>query len=1125
MNLKTIRQIIYYMSRKTLHAFIINCLVLSTVYAASLNAQDIMSVRKVSVALQFDNATLIKVFNEIEFETDYKFAYQAEDINSHVRISASFKDVSVADVLLEVSKQADLKFKQINNTIHISKKVKNTEVEDVIQVIIQGISITGKVTSSDDGEGLPGVNVIVKETNQGTVTDVEGNYALGVPDNESILVFSSVGYVSEKIVVGSQSVIDITLAADITTLSEIIVVGYGTQEKKDVTGAIGTVNSEDFKAHPVTRVDQALQGRTAGVVVTNSSGAPGGTVSIRVRGANSITGNNDPLYVIDGFVGADFNIVNPADIESIQVLKDASATAIYGSRGSNGVVLITTKNGETGKPKLSLTARFSTSNVINDWDLLDAGTFAEVVNQRAADMGTTPKYTAEEIAFYKQNGGTDWQDALYGTATGQEYQLDYSGGTDAIKYYISGNYYDQDGIVINSGYTRYALRTNVNAKLSDKVTTDIKLNFNRRITNNVEGGTIGGIGSGTTGGPLAGPLTWAPTTPVYDENGNYTLRDPISSIKDNPVELANNDNIREISTFFANASLRYEIIDGLSFDVALGFNYYNNQKKGFNQNLYNGNPNAWRESEEGIFLQNTNNLTYSKTFADAHKLTVTGVFENQVRQIDLSGSNAQNLLYPGLKYDNLTLAGSSSSYAYKQKESIRSYIGRVNYEYKNKYLITGSIRSDGSSKFRGDNQYSTFPSVGVGWRLSEEGFLHGGFFDDLKIRGSWGETGSQAIGVFGTVTTFNTGNFEAAGAFENGTMLPGIVVGDPGNPNLRWETTSQTNIGFDMQILNGRLGLTADYFVKNTTDLLLNEPLPQYAGGGNISNNVGEVQNKGFEFSLNSTVIDKGNFRWHTTFNATFMQNEVVNIGDRDAIFYPGNVGAGLSGNNELVVMPGSPLSSYWGLNYLGTWKTGQESEASRYGNVPGDSRYEDLNDDGSINGDDYMVVGSGTPERIFGWNNTLELSNFSLNLFFMSISGYDKWNFGYATGIMPNADAREAMHVDILDRWVANSNEGSDIPAFNPSNVNNIQSSRFVESGDFIRLKNISLTYTLPEDLIKGIGAQFMIAGTNIWTLTDYKGLDPEAYSNNGEGDRSGGDAASYPNSKTWTLGINFIF
>ncbi len=990
----------------------------------------------------------------------------------------------------------------------------------VLQPVYAQTSVSGKVVSAEDGEPLPGVNVILKnsasDTPVGTVTDFDGNYQISVPGPESILVFSSVGSAMQEVTVGNKSVIDVTLESDIQALSEVIVVGYGSQEKKDVTGAIGSVDAKDFEGQPVIRMDQILQGRAAGVNVTNSSGAPGGNVSIRIRGANSINGNNDPLYVIDGFVGGDFNDINPSDIENIQVLKDASSTAIYGSRGSNGVVLITTKSGKVGEPKFSFTSRFYSSSVLNTWDLMDAGTFAEVANQRANDIGTTPVFTSQEIADFKANGGTDWQDEIFRTGTGQEYQLDYSGGTEAVKYFISGNYLDQDGIVINSSFKRYSLRTNVAAKLTDKLDARLKLNFIRRETNNVNGnGNIGSATGGVTG--------WSPTVPAYDANGFPTVRDNVSSIKGNPIEGALNDNINENNNFMANGGLVYEFIDGLTLDVGFGASYINLQNKTFSQGSISNNPTASRQSTEYLFLQNTNTLNYRKVFADVHDFTATAVLESQLKKTDQFGANASGLQFPDLRYNNITLAGGVGTNSYFEKQTIQSLIGRVNYQYDSKYLFTASVRRDGSSKFRGDNQYSTFPSVALGWRLSEESFIPSNIFDDLKVRGSWGQTGSQGIGVYGTVTSFLTGDFDAATSFDNGSLTPGIKIGNPGNPNLKWETTTQTNIGLDMLILNGRLGITADYFKKSTTDLLLAQPLPQYTGGGTISTNVGETENSGFEFSVTSTVIDNPNFSWNTSLNASFLKNKVVSLAENEMIFVDGDVGAGITNLPEGVLMPGQPLTSYWGLKYLGTWKTEQAAEAALYGKVPGDSRYEDVNGDNVIGGDDYQIIGTGIPEMLFGWNNSMTYMNFTMNIFFQAMGGYDKWNFTYGQAISAIADAREVTHADILNRWTPENQ--TDIPAFSSTDVVELQSSRFVENGSFIRLKNVSLNYALPIGMEKGVKLGLMLAATNLLTITDYQGLDPEAYSNNGSADNRGADGGSYPNARTYTLGINLNF
>ncbi len=995
-----------------------------------------------------------------------------------------------------------------------------TEVPERSAPLIMDKTITGQVTDQSTDEGLPGVNVLIKNTTIGTVTDVEGNYRLTVPDNSQTLVFSSVGYVSEEVNIGNQTVINMALSPDIQALEEIVVVGYGTQEKKDITGSIATVDQRDFEAQPVTRFDQILQGRTPGVNVTNSSGAPGGNVSIRIRGSNSINGDNEPLYVVDGFVGADFRDVNPADIASIQVLKDASATAVYGSRGSNGVVVITTKNGTAGEPKLSLTARFTTSQVLDTWDLLDAPAFAETANRRADALGSQRPFTDADISNFQQNGGTDWQDELFRTGLGEEYQVDYSGGNEKVTFFVSGNYLAQDGVIINSDFKRYALRTNLKAKLSERLTANLKMNFVRRENNNTVGGD-------NISGSVAGTLAWAPTTPLRDANGALTLADPVSSIKGNPIELALNDAINESNTLLANGGFAYEIINGLTADVSFAASYSSNPYKGFTAARLNDNPNNYRGLTEEYYLQNTNSLTYQRTFNDMHALTVTGVVEHQLRSSDRFQVNAQGLQFPDLLYDNVTLAGSSIAEAERRKQTIRSYIGRLNYTLLDRYLLTATVRTDGSSKFRGDNRWSTFPSIALGWRLSEEGFMQtANFITDLKLRGSYGFTGNQGIREFGTVTSFNTSNQAAGTSFENGQLTPGIIIGNPGNANLTWETTEQLNVGVDLQMFNGRLGVVADYFEKNTFDLLIQEQLPLYAGAGGIFRNLGEVRNAGVELGITATVVDKGRFNWYTNFNATFLENEVLSIGDRERLFLDGDAGAGLTNLPENVIQPGSTLASYWGLNYLGVWGSNQATEAAAFKSVPGDARFEDINDDGEINGDDYQIIGSAIPTRLFGWNNTLTYGNFTLNVFFQSMMGYDKWNFSYATAILASADAREVTHADIANQWVADVNEGSDIPAFSSTDRPEIQTSRFIESGNFIRLKNLSLSYNLPKDLLAGINGSVMIGGTNLLTITDYRGIDPESFSNRqGAGVAQGADGGSYPNAKSWILGLNLTF
>ncbi len=974
------------------------------------------------------------------------------------------------------------------------------------------------VISDESGNPMPGVNIQVEGTTIGTISDASGKYSVTVSNQNAILVFSFVGYNQQKVPVAGKSSVNVSMEPSVSSLEEVVVVGYGTSKKSDLTGSIAAVTEDTYKNQPVVRVDDILQGRTAGVNVTSVSGAPGGTTSIRIRGSNSITGNNEPLYVIDGFVGGNMANVNPTDIETIQVLKDASSTAIYGSRGANGVVLITTKKGTVGKPKLSVTGRYFVSNVLRKIPLLNAGEFAQVANERADVLGSSRPFTDQQVSDFIANGGYDWQDLIFRTAGGQEVQMDYSGGTDAVTYFISGNYFDQDGIIINSGFKRYSLRTNIDAKLSEKLRGSLKVNFARRETNNTSG-------SLNTNSLVAGATAWAPTTPPYDANGKLTLQDPVSSIKTNPIELATNDAINESNTFSTNGNFVYQIIKGLSLDVGFGVDYNNTQGKNFNQSLQTNQPSASRTSSQTIFLQNTNMLTYNRTFNDIHNIIITGVAEYQYQQFESFGVTANVLLFPFLRYNNIVLANSYATNNNYTKSTIGSYIGRVNYNLLNRYLVTASIRSDRSSKFRGKNQTSVFPSVGIGWRISEEEFMQGvPVISNLKLRASWGQTGSQAVNVYGTVTSYNTAANVAATSWMNGTLTSGINIGNPGNEDLKWETTSQTNVGFDLGLLKDRFTIEADYFLKNTTDLLLSEPLPGYVGGGSIYRNVGAVRNSGFEFNLNARIIERSDFSWNMNFNISLLHNEVTDLGDNPFILTSGGAGAGMLTNPEMILKPGYNISSYYGFKSLGVWQVADAELAAKYGNQPGDYRYEDVNGDYAITGSDFQIIGSGMPKKVLGLNTTLRYKNFTLNAFFQSMLDYGKWDFAYAQIMISAADAREYLHRDILDRW-SPDNPDSRVAAFSKTNVPRIQSSEYIESGNYLRLKNLSFQYTLPRNILKWGDLTAMISAQNLLTFTKYKWIDPETYSNLGSGDQRGGDGGSYPGAKTWTFGLTLNF
>jgi len=975
----------------------------------------------------------------------------------------------------------------------------------------QDVRITGKVTDAENAV-LPGVNVLVSGTSQGTVTDAEGKYAINAPATGS-LVFSFIGYVSETVGINNRSVIDLKLAQESKTLSEVVVVGYGTQKKTDVTGALSVISTKEFAQQPVNRLDQVLQGRATGVQVTQANGSPGGDARIRVRGANSVLGNNNPLYVIDGFVGADFNFLNPSDIETIQILKDASSTSIYGSRGANGVIIVTTRKGTKGI-KVTYEGQGSVSQVIKRYDVLPAGEFAEIVNARSNATGSTPPFSAAQIEEYKKNGGTDWQDLVYRTGKGQQQQITVSGGGDKTTFLISGNYLNQKGIMENSDFRRYILRTNINTQITNKLSFRLNLSGSSSKNHNTNGG-----------GALIQALAWAPTTPAYGADGQPTFTDPIGSVYRNPLDYLYDQSIdQNRTTFNVNGGLRYDLpIKGLTLDLQYAVNYLNAQNLNFTgKRLSNNVPNASRYSSGQVTLQNTNSLNYTKTLGN-HSINAVAVLETQQFTDKNFTASASGLRFPQLGYDNIGGNASASVASGFQKWTLLSLLGRVNYSYKDKYLISAAVRRDGSSKFSSDNRYSVFPSVALGWRLSEEEFIKQlNVFSNLKLRASWGKTGSQAINPYATLSPYNTTQM----AFNNAAVTAGVIQGNQGNVNLKWETTKQTDVGLEMEFWNGRLRFEVDYFKKNTNDLLLNVAIPSYAGGGTQARNVGEVENKGFEFSIAGTPVSGDNFTWETSLNFSTLKNKVISLGGLARLGTGTGVGAGMSTTNEFMLMPGEPLGSYWGLNYLGTFKANEADIATKQGRVPGDPHYQDLNGDNIITTDDFQIIGRAFPKLTGGWNNTFTYKGFTANAFFQGVFGVDKLNYTRAVAMSGSGDARQFILDEIRD-YYRPGNENSDVPAFTKTYQPFTQSSRFLENGSFVRLKNVSLSYNIPTGFVHNkVNVRVFASATNLLTITKYKGPDPEA-SNVGSGTDTaiGIDYGSYPNSKTYTFGLNLSF
>lgn len=1068
-----------------------------------------------TITLSLRNTPLGKVFTEIRKQTGYTFLYTDEQLSTAKPVTLQVQNATLEKVLEQCFRTQPLTYAVNGKTIIVKRKAPVVTTA----VYTTDITIKGRVTD-DKGQPVAGAAVQVKGTGRGVVTNENGEYEINVADGEAVLVISSLGFSEQEVPVKGRRAITISLEPAPASMKELVVVGYGEQKKGTLTNSITTVSTAEFANQPVNRLDQILQGRAAGVQVTNATGAPGGSVRIRIRGANSINGDNGPLYVVDGFVGADFSSINPDDIESLQVLKDASATAIYGSRGANGVIIITTKKGSKGEVRVNFTTRFSSARVLKKLDLLNAAEFAETANAHAQATGITQPFTTAQIDEYKQKGGTNWQDEIFRKANGQEYLLNLSGGTDKGGYFISGGYLDQEGVIKNSFLKRYTLRSNINAKLSNKVSAFLNILGSYSSSQNID------IPADGPHSPLAQAITWSPTVPVRNAAGGYTVADPVGSLFFNPVALTT-DQLTVTERMLANVigGFKYRILPGLYLSLQYGANYLGYENKSYASKVVNSNTStASLRANKELKLQNTNMLNYRKVFNNEHNLDVTAVMEYQQGSYDYQSAGSSNLNYESFLWNNIGLGTAGTPSSGISKSALFSLMGRVNYGYKDKYLVSAAIRRDGSSKFVGSNKFSYFPSASVGWVVSEESFMKDiKAISSLKIRGSWGLTGNQGVEAYSTFSSYSN----RVGSFTNSTSSTGIVLGNIGNLDLKWETTEQKNIGMEVGLLNGRITFTADYFVKDTRDLLLNENLPMYLGGNPVIRNVGAVQNKGLEFALEATVIDKGALTWNSWFNASFIRNRVISSGEKAIIFDPNNrkIGGGMSPQSEFVVMPGQPLGAIWGLTYLGTWKPGEEAKAGPYGAIPGDSRYLDIKEDNAIDASDYAVIGNGIPTTTLGWNNTLAYKGISLNIFFHAMLGFDKLNYNKAAALYHGGDAREATLVDIKDRYIPGVNETSNIPAFSTTNKNFTQSTRFLEKADFLRLKNLSITYEIPKKTLGGIaGLKVFVSATNLWTLTNYTGIDPEANSSAGD-IRQGIDYGSYPNAKTITAGCTLSF
>jgi len=1129
MKLKILRQLAM-MTGYLFTAILLQTLFMGMLYAFPGNAQGV-SIDEINIKLKEGEYPLRTVFREIIKQTNFKLSYDHAYLNENKKVYIS-SDVDVlGDMLRTLAREEKLSFKRVNETIFVKQLPLGSATPVVEEVVPAQVRVSGKVIEAATKEPLPGVSILIKGTSTGTTTDIDGNYSLNAAEGD-VLQFSYIGFLVQEVAIGNQSTINVALEPDLEQLEEVVVIGYGTVKKSDLTGSVSSISSEQVKDLPVASFDQMLAGRAAGVQLTQASGAPGGAVSIRIRGGNSIQGGNEPLIVIDGFPiynnnsdqtgGINFggggqapntlSSLNPADIESIEILKDASATAIYGARGANGVIMITTKRGKEGQTNVNIDSYYGVQEVANRIDMLNAQQYRDLVFEARQNSGLSTDFDLPT------NVDTDWQDEIFRVAPIQSHNFSVNGGNAATKYAISANYFNQEGVVVGSDLERVSGRVNVDQKVGDKFTVGTSMLFSRQ-TDNV-------VVSDRLRGALGSALMSAPNQPAIREDGTYPINlFPNTGIAEvqNPLYVAEaTDYLRNTDRLLANLYAEYEIIDNLKFRTSVGADILNNKEKYFQPaNGIDYRPDGGaaiinHNNSRSFLIENT--LTYTPKIGNRHNLNVVvgqtaQEYETEGTKIIAEGLNNVTTIFDLAANTRL----SNNIYSTFRDWSLMSYLGRVVYGFDSKYLFTASIRADGSSRFGTGNRYGVFPSASVAWVVSKEAFLQDvEVIDNLKVRVSYGLTGNQEIGSYNSLATLS-----GTRAVLNNVLAQGFRPNRIPNDQLGWESTAQFNVGFDLSLFTGRLQTTFDYYNKRTDDLLYNLEVPRTTGFSSVLSNIGSVQNRGVEVTVTSFNIQKPGFEWTTDFNYSLNRNEVLDLG--------GQVTEFLTPFTQVRV--GEPIGNFFGYQSIGLFQQGDNIADSPQPNAqPGDRRFLDLNEDGSINALDRVVLGNGLPDYLFGINNSFKIKNFDFAFFFQGVMGIDIYN--RSNRRIFTLDGRQNQTAAALNRWTP-QNTNTNVPRAvqNPSDrsVNlNQPISDFIEDGSFIRLQNVTLGYTLPQTALKKLGLKKLrvYAGAqNLLTITDYSGFDPEVSSLSDQTLQPSVDEFTYPRARTYLFGLNLTF
>jgi TonB-dependent starch-binding outer membrane protein SusC len=1114
-------------------------------FAHKSSGQDILNK---TISLNVENTEFKKVLTLIEKQANVHFLYSSSAIGVDHKVTMKVSDKKLEWVLNELVRPLSITYVVSENRILLKNEKKatgslTTFPNEPAMAKVVDRTITGKV-SGEEGEGLPGVSILVKGTQKGTTTDQDGNFRLSVADDQAVLVFSFVGYLAQEIPVGNQTTLNITLVTDTKALNEVVVVGYGTQKKSDVTGAVGSVKmDQEINSRPVVEVGQALYGKIPGVQVLASNGRPGTSSSIQIRGINSVSASSSPLIVVDGMPlpTYDMNILNSTDVESIEILKDASSAAIYGSRGANGVILITTKSGKEGKTKFNLNYTYGVQRAIDKIDVMNSAEYAQASIDAAQngwiESGGDPNApnTIEARKQYKytwptqfdtpgQLIETDWQDEIFRTSPMQKIDLNASGGNAKSNFTVSGGYVNQQGIVLTSAYQKYTFSVKAVTKVRDwlEVGGTMSLSydkenepFNRIVEWAVQYPSVFPVFG--TNGYLGGPAT----TPGFEKYDAILFRPK----NGHPLYRINDDIQHKRFNTLGNVHTAIDILPGLRFRTALNFYYRRVDDSDYFAVDPNMGPTYYNEGsmtvgQDRILNYTSQNLlTYDKSFGD-HTLSVLGGME-------YNNNDYYSTTQQRRGYDNDLIHALSAGRTVFQatddisKSVLISYFSRVNYNFKGKYLLSTSIRRDGSSRFGPNNKWGVFPSISGGWIVSDEAFMKSRIINNLKLRASYGFTGNDRFADYRWVGTMAQGRISRGNSLST-TYYPGSIT----NPDLEWERTQQMNLGFDLGLLNNRITLEADYYISKSDGLLLDVPVPTVSGFTSVFKNIGKLQNKGLELNLTTHNLSGRRLSWSTQFNYSHNRNKILALGVSDAPMILQS-GSGMETINKI----GEPIFSFYGFKYLGVYKNQAEidSDPSHYASAtPGDGRYADINGDGVLNADDRTIIGKNTPDFIWGITNNLKYGGFDFSFLVQGVQGNDVYDNNILRSMLYHEGRNYAGAM--VNRWRSEAEPGDGYHyklTVNLDGYEKTASSYWIVDGSYFRLKSITAGYTFTPAILSKLRLQSLRVyanGLNLLTKKNSLLFDPENF-NGGGADRRGISHSPYPTSKIITFGINIGF